>query len=102
MEAIIIIGVLFVGYHFLKLSQRFFKNPFIYIGIGILVLLLSYYISTLVMIMFLNIGLKFPYSNTIIINCFSIPFAVFISGITYKGFERKFKKENKINEIGKD
>ena len=100
MDLIIVLGVIFTGFQFLKLSQKYKRNSILYLIIGVVVFLVTYYAGTVFMMIFLNIGLKFPYSSPTIISCFSIPLAIFVTGISYKVTESKMKRENDINGKG--
>lgn len=102
MDLIIVLGVIFTGYQFLKLSQKYKRNPILYLIIGIAIFLVTYYAATVFMMMFLNVGLKFPYSNPTIISCFTIPLAIFVTGISYKIIEGRLKKIDSFIEIANE
>lgn len=100
-DFVICLALIFIGVHFAKLAKAFLKNTILYVLLGVLTFLGCFYLCQLILSILLGL-LKLPYSNPLILGCFSIPFSVFITGIVYKLIEKKLIVKDTISEIGKE
>ena len=95
----------FVVRLFFFLAKKYGTNWFLYSLFGVLSFLISYTLFSSLSIILLSLAIdELSFSNEIVMSCFTIPFAILISGIYYKFLERYFKKLNEkstINNIGK-
>ncbi len=100
---ILFLGVLFVSFFYYQLSEKYNKNILLSIVLGIVLFLISYYMFSLVLVLFINVLMKIHFS-TLLIDCFTIPLEILVSGIAYKLMESNFKKNQNIvsvEDIGK-
>lgn len=101
---LLFLGVLFVGFFFYKLSNKYNKSILWNTVLGILVFLISYFISSFVLILFINTWIRVHFFNETLIACFTIPISILISAVVYKFIENNLRKRKavlKVEDIGK-
>ena len=104
-NSILLIFCPFVIRLFFLLAKKYDKYLFLYSVLGFLSFILSYIIFSLITTSLFLLAFDNFVSNDIVMSCFTIPFALLISGVYYKFLELKFKKSNKnsdIKEIGRN
>jgi uncharacterized membrane protein YqhA len=103
---IVFICFFFVIRLFFFLAKKYNRHLFLNTLFGALSFLVSYFVFSVVSINLFSLAFdNLSFSNEIVMGCFTIPFAMIISGIYYKFLENKFKKRNKkstINQIGNE
>jgi len=93
---ILLVFSVFIIRAFYLLADKYKRNIFLHIFLGVLSYFGSYFISTLFIVIAFSISFKgVSFENETIISCFTIPFAVLISGIHYKVLESWLKKNDK-------
>ena len=102
MMLLLIIGAIFIARFFYTLNYKKKIDAYLNMFFGVLVFFLIYILSTLLATFISSLLFeRISFSSEILINCFTIPFSLFISGIHYKIIENRIKKNKKeIEEIG--
>ncbi len=95
---ILLVFFVFITRAFYLLVDTYKKNILLHTFLGVLSYFGSYVISTLFIVIAFSISFKGgAYENETVISCFTIPFAVLISGIHYKVLESWLKKNEPLN-----
>ena len=99
---LLLIFSLFTIKKFFFLAKNHNRYLFLYSLSGVLFFLISYYLFTLLSLTMFSFAFKNNYfSNELVMSCFTIPFAILITGVYYQFLKKKFKsKKIDINEIG--
>ena len=104
-EIILFIFCAFVARLFFTLAKKYNRYLFLYPLFGVLCFLISYFTFSILSVAIFSLAFNSLYhANEIVTSCFTIPFAIIISGIYYKFLENKFRKlarKTNINYIGK-
>ena len=103
MILLLIIGAIFIARFFYTLNYEKKNYAYLNMFFGVLVFLLIYILSTLFATFITSLLFeRISFSSEILINCFTIPFSLFISGIHYKIIKNRLKKNKKeIDKIGR-
>ncbi len=95
MIIILFVFSFFIARMLYSLEYRQKGYAYLHMTLGILVFLLVHFISSIFIVLASTAFLRYSFINEIVISCFTIPFAVFVSGVYYKVLESWLKKNEK-------
>ena len=94
MMLIFVLCLLFISFFFYFLAKKHKKSIVLNLLLGSTFFIVAYYVINFVLEFFLIGFLKFNHFNQIVIDCFSIPFALMVSAILYKYIEKQYNVNN--------